>query len=163
MHQNDNNEIDAAEQVEDTFTEGSNIFDMFETDPQLEKDGVVLDYGLNAKKQPMYIKVARAGGANAQFLKVYEHITKPYRRQLDSGLKLPKELNDRLNRELYARAVVKEMGGFLERDGTPVPTTTPQEIMKFFERLPNLLADVMVSAGNMAMYRNELREASAKN
>jgi hypothetical protein len=141
----------------------ANIFDMFETDAQLEKDGVTLEYGLNSQGQPMWIRVARAGGANIQFLKVYDHITKPYRRQIDSGLKLPKELNDRLNRELYARAVVKGCAGFEERDGTPVPTSTPEEIVKFFERLPNLLADVMVQANNMTLYRNETREEASKN
>lgn len=141
----------------------SNIFDMFETDSALEKDGVVLDYGLNSRGKDMRIKVARAGGANVQFLKVYEQITKPYRRQIDSGLKLPKELNDRLNRELYARAVVRECSGFEERDGTPIDTSTAEGIMAFFERLPNLLADVMVQAQNMTLYRNELREAEAGN
>lgn len=140
-----------------------NIFDMFETDAKLEKEGVTLEYGVNSLGQPMFIRVARAGGANTKFLKTYEHVTKPYRRQLDSGLKLPKDLNDRLNRELYARAVVTGIGGFEERDGTPVPLGSVEEVMAFFERLPNLLADVMVQAQNMSLYRNELREAEAGN
>lgn len=141
----------------------SNIFDMFETDVQLEKDGVILDYGKNKKGGDMRIRIARAGGANVQFLKVYENITKPYRRQIDSGLKLPKDLNDKLNRQLYALAVVKECSGFEERDGTAIATTTPEEIMAFFERLPNLLADVMLQAQNMTLFRNELREEEAGN
>jgi hypothetical protein len=141
----------------------ANIFDMFETDTTLEKDGVVLEYGTNSKGQPMFIKVARAGGANVQFQKVYEHITKPYRRQIDTGNKLPKELNDRLNRELYARAVVKAMGGFEERDGTPIPTSTVEEIMDLFQRLPNLFADVMVQASGMSLFRDEVREGAAGN
>lgn len=145
------------------MNDGNNIFDMFETDAALEKDGVVLDYGVNSRGQPMLIKVARAGGANIQFLKVYEVVTKPYRRQLDSGMKLPKELNDRLNRELYARAVVRQCSGFEERDGTPIDTSDVKGIVNFFERLPNLLADVMVQATNMTLYRNELREEESGN
>ena len=141
----------------------NNIFDMFETNAQLEKDGVTLEYGLNSKKEPMFIKVARAGGANVMFAQVHEFITKPYRRQIDSGMKLPKELNDRLNRQLYARAVVRSMGGFEERDGTPIPTSTPQEIEAFFERLPNLFSDVMVQASSMSLFRDEVREGAAGN
>lgn len=141
----------------------SNIFDMFETDPNLETDGVTLEYGANSKGQPMQIKIARAGGQNVQFLKVYDQLTKPYRRQIDSGMKLPKELNDRLQRELYARAVVKSVHGFEERDGKPVSTKTVEEIMEFFERLPNLFADVMVSAQNIELYKTEVKEAAAKN
>lgn len=143
--------------------QSSNIFDMFETDTSLEKDGVTLEYGTNSLGQPMFIKVARAGGANTQFLKVHDLITKPYRRQIDAGLRLPKELNDKLNRELYARAVVKAMGGFEERDGTPINTTTVEEICEFFKRLPNLFADVMVQSNNMSLYRSEVREAAAGN
>lgn len=146
-----------------TVNPTANIFDMFETDQQLEQDGVKLVYGINSKGEDMQITIARAGGANQQFQTVYEHLTKPYRRQLDSGAKLPKALNDKLNRELYARAVVKSMSGFEERDGTPIDTSTVQGIMNLFERLPNLFADVLVSAQNMALFRQEVREAAAKN
>lgn len=141
----------------------ANIFDMFETDQKLEVDGVTLEYGTNSRGQPMRIKVARAGGANVQFLKVYEQITKPYRRQLQTGAKLPKKLNDQLNRELYARSVVKEMSGFEERDGTPIPTESVEDIMAFFERLPNLFADVMEQASTMSLFRDEVREGDAGN
>lgn len=141
----------------------ANIFDMFETDAKLETEGVTLEYGINSKGEPMHIRIARAGGANTAFLKVYEQITKPYRRQLATGAKLPKALNDRLNRELYARSVVKHMSGFEERDGTPIPTSTVEEIMEFFERLPNLFTDVMEQASSMSLFRDEVREGSAGN
>lgn len=141
----------------------SNIFDMFETDPQLEKDGVTLDYGTNSKGEPMVIRVARAGGANVLWLQAYEHVTKPYRRQIDADLKLPRELNEKLDRELYARAVVRHCSGFEERDGTPIPTSTPAEIIEFFTRLPNLFSDVKVFASKMTNYRDEQREVDAGN
>lgn len=141
----------------------TNIFDMFETNADLERNGVRLVYGTNSRGEDMQITIARAGGANVQFQQVYEHITKPYRRQLDTGAKLPKELNDRLNRELYSRAVVKSCSGFEERDLTPIPTSTPQEIAEFFKRLPNLFADVMVQASSMALFREEVREGAAGN
>ena len=101
--------------------------------------------------------------AQTVFLKVYEQITKPYRRQLQTGAKLPKKLNDQLNRELYARSVVKEMSGFEERDGTPIPTESVEDIMAFFERLPNLFADVMEQASTMSLFRDEVREGDAGN
>lgn len=152
------NDIDTA-----VKTATANIFDMFETNSDLEKNGVRLVYGTNSKGEDMFITVARAGGANVQFQQVYEAITKPYRRQIDTGAKLPKELNDKLNRELYARAVVKAIGGFEERDGSPVAFGTWQDTAKFFERLPNLFADVMVQASSMSLFRDEVREGAAGN
>lgn len=142
---------------------GVNIFDMFETDTQLEQDGVKLVYGTNSKGKEMEITIARAGGANVTFMKVYEHLTKPYRRQLDSGMKLPKELNDKLNRELYARAVVRSMSGFEERGGTPLDTSTVEGKIDLFTRLPNLFADVLVQAQNMSLFRQEVKDNAAGN
>lgn len=141
----------------------SNIFDMFETDIELEKNGVKLVYGINSKDEEMQITVARAGGGNIKFQKVYERVTKPYRRQLDTGIKLPKEVNDKLNRELYAEAVVRSASGFEERDGTPIDTSTKEGVMNLFLRLPNLFSDVINQSHSMELYRSELRETEAKN
>ncbi len=140
----------------------SNIFDMFETDVDLERGGVTLEYGTNSKGEPMQIVIARAGGSNTQFLKRLEHLTKPYRRLLDAGHTLPKELNDRLQRELYADTIVKDLRGFEERDGTPIPFTK-EAVMSLFERLPNLFIDVIGQSQSMSAYRSQQREDEAKN
>lgn len=140
----------------------SNIFDMFETDPELERDGVTLEYGINSKGEPIQIVIARAGGSNIAFLKRLEQLTKPYRRLLDAGHSLPKELNDKLQRELYADTVIKDMRGFEERDGTPIPFTK-EAVINLFERLPNLFIDVMSQAQALSTFRSEQREAEAKN
>lgn len=140
----------------------SNIFDMFETDAELERGGVTLEYGTNSKGQPMQIVIARAGGSNTAFLKRLEALTKPYRRMLDAGHTLPKELNDKLQRELYADTVVKDMRGFEERDGTPIPFTK-EAVISLFERLPNLFIDVMGQAQSMSAFRSQQREDEAKN
>lgn len=140
----------------------SNIFDMFETDANLEKDGVRIEYGINSRGEAMQVTIARAGGANVAFQKAYERITKPYRHQLQLG-KLPKELNDRLNRELYAEAVVRSMSGFEERDGTPIDTSTKEGVVRMFERLPNLFSDIINQSQAMETFRAAQMEAEAGN
>lgn len=140
----------------------SNIFDMFETESNLERDGVTIEYGTNSKGDPMQITIARAGGSNVQFLKRLEALMKPYRRLLDTGQSLPKELNDKLQRELYADTIVKGMSGFEERDGTPIPYTK-EAVMSLFARLPNLFIDIIGQAQQMATYRSAEREEEAKN
>lgn len=141
---------------------GSNIFDMFETDYKLEREGVRIVYGQNSKGEDMQVTIARAGGANVAFQKAYERITKPYRHQLNIG-KLPKELNDRLNRELYAESVVRSMSGFEERDGTPIDTSTKEGVAELFKRLPNLFNDVVNQAQSMETFKAAQKEVEAGN
>ena len=140
----------------------TNIFDIFETDNDLETSGVRIVYGTNSKGQPIQVTIARAGGSNVAFNKAYERITKPYRHQMNVG-KLPKELNDRLNRELYAEAVVRSMSGFEERDGTSIDTSTKEGVMAMFERLPNLFSDIINQSQSMETFKSTQMEADAGN
>ena len=140
----------------------TNIFDLFETDNNLETEGVRIVYGTNSKGQPIQVTIARAGGSNVSFNKVFERITKPYRHQMQIG-KLPKELNDRLNRELYAETVVRSMSGFEERDGTPIDTSTKEGVMSVFERLPNLFSDIIAQAHSMETFKAAQQEADSGN
>lgn len=140
-----------------------NMFELFETDTELENAGVDIVYGQNSRGEDIVVRVARAGGANPRFAKVHAEVTKPYRRQLDAGKPLPKELQDALNRKLYAQAVVLKMAGFEERDGTPIATSTPEQIEHIFERLPNLLTDIMVQASSLDLFRTAVAETASGN
>lgn len=72
---------------------------MFATNSEREVEGVILMFG------DAEIRVARAGGANTKFTRMFEERTRPYRKQIE--LKVIKEdVMTRLLAEVYAEAIV---------------------------------------------------------
>ena len=86
------------------------LYKSSQTDPNKEKDGVPLEYGLNSKKEPITFIVAREGGRNVQYQKVAEHIFKPFRRQIQHG-QIDPEVLENLLAQVYSKAVVKGWSG----------------------------------------------------
>ena len=78
------------------------LYKSSQTDPNKEKDGVPLEYGLNSKKEPITFIVAREGGRNVQYQKVAEHIFKPFRRQIQHGQIDPEVLENLLAQAMFA-------------------------------------------------------------
>lgn len=77
-----------------------NPFAQYEVNEDLETAGVWL-------VDPFHrMRVARAGGRNTIFNTIYEALTKPYRRAIQTKT-LPKDIDLDLSRELYAKAVIK--------------------------------------------------------
>src|SRR5690606_30785342 len=81
------------------------LYNTFETDKSLERDGIVLDYGFNSKNQPIQIRIARAGGANTKFAKVLEQKMKPYKRAIANDT-MDNKVAEKLMVEAYADAVI---------------------------------------------------------
>ena len=75
-------------------------YDAFRTDPKLETKGVWVDYG-----QGFRLLLARAGGANARYTKLFEKKAKPIRRALVNG-QVSKEQGDDLLREIFSETVI---------------------------------------------------------
>jgi hypothetical protein len=140
---------------------GIGLYDMYETDPKVENDGVVLDYGLNKKGEPMELRVRRAGGANSAFAKVFEQKSKPYRRLIQAD-KLDRETGDRIMRETYAETIVIGWKGVQDRDGNDLPFTK-ENVIKVFTDLPAFFRDVVQQAQNEALFRAAVREADSGN
>lgn len=137
------------------------LFSQFETDPELEKTGIILHYGLNSKGQPIGIRVARAGGANEQFNKRVEALFKPHRRQVQSN-SMDRKLLVSLMKQAYAETVVLGWENVEDKSGNPM-TFSKQACLDLFEQLPDLYADVQEQAQMIMLFRQELREEDAKN
>lgn len=76
-----------------------NPFAQYEVNEDLETAGVWL-------VDPFHrMRVARAGGRNTKFNTIYEALTKPFRRAIQTKT-LPKDIDLDLSRELYAKAVI---------------------------------------------------------
>lgn len=137
------------------------LYSQFTTDTKLERDGILLEYGTASNGQPITIRIARAGGANAQYLKRMEALVKPYRRQIQTETIDPKVV-DKLVRQVYAETVVLGWENVESRDGQPLPYSR-DNCLKLFDDLPDLFLDIQEQAQRAALFRTELREADAGN
>lgn len=127
----------------------------FETSPDLERDGIVIDYGT------FQFVIARAGGANADYERVLQRLVRPYRRAAQAGT-LDSKVRDDLVRQAFSETVVKGWKGVKGRDGNEIPFS-PVAARKLFEDLPELFADLLVQSMTVANFLREGREADAGN
>lgn len=135
------------------------LYDLFESDPTAERDGIVLEYGANKDGTPIEIRIRRAGGENHQFQKTFEAKTKPYRRIMD---RLDKKTNDRIMREIYAESIIVGWSGVQDRDGNTMEFNRENAI-KLLTDLPNVFNDIMRQSQNEDLFRKNLREEESGN
>lgn len=140
------------------------MYEDFKTDAAMERDGIVLDYG------EFRVTVARAGGANKQYLKLLEVKTRPHQRAIQAGL-LDNERSMAILREAYAETVVRNwevrredqwVQGIEGADGTLLPFTK-ENVLTTFQNLPDLFQDLMEQAGRGMLFRAALREQAGGN
>lgn len=141
------------------------MYQQFKTDPQVEKDGVWLDYG------DFRIRIARAGGANKKFQKVTERLTRPYRRALATGTIDP-DVAEGLLMQAYAEAVVREwevfrhdewVPGIEGPDGDILEVTTENIVATFQALRSTLYEDVKEQATSWALFKADITEEAAGN
>ncbi len=137
------------------------LYKLFKTDEHLETDGIWLEYGQNEKGEPIRIKIARAGGHNSAFSKALEKATRPYRKAIQTGL-LDNKTADKLYKEVFADTVVLDWINVEGPDGKPMEFKR-ENVLKLFEDLPDLFADLREQANNVALFREEVREADLGN
>lgn len=141
----------------------------FKTDPAIEKGGITLDYGPNddlpkgedGEHPTIQFKVARAGGANNEFVKALERSTKPYKKAIQTGT-LSNEIAKKLDRDAFLDTCLLGWSNVTDKDGNLLEFSR-QAADKLFTELPELYADVREMANNMALYREEVREADLGN
>lgn len=129
---------------------------IFSTNKDVEKEGIWLTYG-----EGLEVRIARAGGSNKTFAARYDVLTKPYRRLIQMEVQ-DKEVMEGLMRRLYAETVVKDWKGVTDENGNEVSFSV-EACVEQFEKYPDLFADVVDNSTKIANYRDEVREADAKN
>jgi len=140
------------------------LYDSFKTDPEVERKGILLDYG------SFRIRIARAGGANKRFLKVLDHKTRPYKQALKAE-QLDEDIADSVMAEVYADAVIlgwetKVDGQFksgIESETGELLPFTAQNVTKTLLALPELFADIRQQSSQFQNFRALQREDDAKN
>lgn len=138
-----------------------NLYEQFSTDPSLEKDGILLEYGTTEDGKSIAIRIARAGGSNKAFERKLEFETKPIRRQLQNDTANNGQLL-KILRKVYAETVVLGWENIQGPDGKDMPFTV-ENCIKLFEDLPDLFTDLQEASRKAALFRKEQREADAGN
>lgn len=156
-----------------------NPFEQYEVNEDLETAGVWL-------VDPFHrMRVARAGGRNTKFNTLYEALTKPYRRAIQTKT-LPKDIDLDLSRELYAKACITgwsvaeldtsgkkpvakrdENNEIIWIDGKMYDPVTfevidvsVEKIVETFRVKPELYSYVVERANDVTTYRDEDSEAA---
>lgn len=138
------------------------MYNIFETDEDLENAGIWLDYG------DFRVKIASAGQGNKKYVKYAEKALKPIRRAMQAGA-VSNERSMAIMSDIYAKTIVLDWQvksdngwkpGIEGRDGEVLPFNK-EEVAKVFEALPNLFIDVQEQANAISNFRKaEIEEDS---
>jgi len=143
------------------------LYKQFKTDKSIETAGVWLEYGENAQGKPVRIRIARAGGANEQFSKTLDRLTKPVRRAIQTET-LSQKQGRKMMIEAYAQSVVLgwENVDIEESENGPEIKNAPftkENVIRLFTDLPDLFDDIQEQARKSALFQEDILEVSAKN
>lgn len=151
------------------------LYEVFETDSNLEQKGVNLDYGY------ALITIARAGGSNKKYLRTLERLTKPYRRAIQTET-MDNEVAIGVLRQVYAESVILrwesrgpstvdeegnevdgEMVVGIESPNGDILPFNSENVILTLKNLPELFADIQEQAGKSSLYRTAVLEEDAGN
>ena len=138
-----------------------NLYKQFETNADLEKTGVVIEYGNNSDGKVISFRVARAGGRNTAYLSYLENKLKPHRRMIQMDT-MDQKLFENIVMDAFATTVVLGWEGVEDRKGNLLPYT-PNNAMSLFNDLPDLYKDLQEQSTKVALFRNEVLEVDIKN
>ncbi len=130
------------------------LYEIFQTDPKLEKDGIELAYG------PAVFVIARAGGANEKFKRCMERKLRPYRSQINMNT-MDDDVANRLLAEAYAESVILGWEGVTDREGITIEFTQ-EACVQLMVELPDLFSDLQTESQRVSNYNMEIRKVDAK-
>lgn len=133
----------------------TSIYQQFRTNPEIEQNGVTIDYG------DFKFMIARAGGANRRYEQALEKKARPFRRALANDL-LPNSRQREILMEVFAETVVLGWEGIRGEDGEEI-SHSPAACLQLFKDLPDIFDDIKEQAERAALFRVSTRETQAKN
>lgn len=130
------------------------LYDLFDSDRNLEKVGVWVEVG-SAR-----FKCRRAGGANDDYINLAAKKIRPFAQAIQDDV-LPREMGDDLMAEVYAETIVLDWENVTDRQGGQIPFSK-EACVALFKELPNVFALVRAQADRAGNFRDQAK-AIAKN
>ena len=141
------------------------MYDVFETDEDLETTGIWIDYG------DFRVKIASAGQGNKKYIRYAEKALKPIRKAMQAGA-VSNERSNAIMADIYAKTIIlgwetmvagKLKNGIEDRDSDDLLPVNEENVVQTFLNLPNLFIDLQEQANSMSNFRKEELEEEAKN
>jgi hypothetical protein len=122
--------------------------------------------------------IARAGGSNVKFRKVFQAKSKPYRHQIDND-QLSDALSNKLMAEVYAEALIQRVDTLVDGETSDAPKVWKQgalilrdkglveasaeNVVQLLLDLPDLFRDLQSMANKASNYRRQEEAADSGN
>lgn len=139
----------------------TSLYKTFKTNPDLEKAGILIQYGTNSHGEAIAFRIARSGASNAAQMRLLDAKLKPYRRQIQADV-MDNDVAKQIMLETFVSTVLLGWEGVEDENDQPLPFTKDNAI-KLFTDLPDLFQDLQEQSGKLALFRDEVRQADAGN
>lgn len=140
--------------------QGACLEDFFGSDSKAQAEGKWVKYG------PCEILIAFAGEDNPRYEKAIEEYTKDFRKYMtSSNMTMPKHMEADIKeamRRAYAKAVILDWKGVLDRQGNIIPFSS-QAVYDAFVRMPAFFRWARDYAGDLENYQTQADEDDAGN
>lgn len=137
------------------------LYEKFKTNQNLEREGILLEYGKNSKGNPIQIRIARAGGSNLEYMRKLELRVKPLRRQIQNET-VERTALEEILKEVFVETVVLGWENVEDENKLDMPFNR-KNCLKLFTDLPDLFADLQEQAQRSALFRQDILEVDSKN
>lgn len=140
------------------------MYDIFETDENLEQTGVWIDYG------DFRVRIASAGQGNKDYVRYAEKKLKPVRKAMDAGA-LSNERSQALMADIYTQTIILNWEvrvgegwtkGIEDREGN-IMEFNAENVEATLRALPRLFMDLQEQAMSLSNFRKTELEDEAKN
>jgi len=135
----------------------------FKTDALKENEGVEIPFPMAENEDgtiPTFL-VSRMGKNNKAYQKSLEVITRPYRRQLDTGTIKP-DVSRKIFMEVFCDSILKGWSNVRNEDGSEIVFSKAAAI-ELMEELPDLYDVLVYESQELANFRQAALENEAKN
>lgn len=135
------------------------LYDLFETEKSAEVEGFELQ--VHDGEVEVKFMLARAGGANRQFISRLQALLKPYKKKMEKGT-MKDEDSERCLVRALAETVILSWTGVRDREGEEIEFSVENAVTLLTE-LPDLRDLIFEEAQNVANFQAIDREEMAGN
>lgn len=137
-----------------TLGKRRNLYQLFETDKQLEENGVDFAFG------DSMFRCKRAGGSNRIFDRIFEERTRAYSTKMQMA-SISEEMSEAILMDVYFDAVAISWTNVSDRDDNELPFTK-ENFVQVMKDLPDLWKSLRQAAANMDNFLYKQKTAATE-